>query len=178
MKQEGALTSSYGKAEDFTRTCHRTFHLMGKVKHLLLTGHCVGRHGLTARVCLIWRTFGLFVACYRRETYTPSFKLICLSDICFPMSVTMKFAIVWDVTSGSLVEVHRCFGGSYFFHFHVQSVMKPASRRSFPWVSQTQTFICMNTDTLQISTLKRVVTYICETPHGAKTQGEQSQHEQ
>jgi hypothetical protein len=27
-------------AEDFTRTCHRTFHLVGKVKHLLLPGCC------------------------------------------------------------------------------------------------------------------------------------------
>jgi hypothetical protein len=42
----------------------------------------------------------------------------------------MKFPIVWDVTSCSLVEVHRCFGGMYFFHFHVQSIMKPASRRA------------------------------------------------
>jgi hypothetical protein len=54
-------------AEDFTRTCHRTFHLMGKVKHLLLTGCSVGRHGLAARVCLIYRTFGLFVARTRRN---------------------------------------------------------------------------------------------------------------
>jgi hypothetical protein len=40
----------------------------------------------------------------------------------------MKFAIVWDVTSCNVVEVYLCFGGTYIFHFHVQSVMKPASK--------------------------------------------------
>jgi hypothetical protein len=36
--------------------------------------------------------------------------------------VSVRFVVFWDVTSPSVAEVYRCFGGTYCLHLQVQRV--------------------------------------------------------